>query len=512
MAKAISVRLDDAAQRALGSEISGRTGGTVDFNANLTSTNGGGIDLTGNTGATIRFDGGMNLSTGAAGAFNATGGGTIAVPDTNGPATAPNNTLTTTTGTPINVQNTTIHADDLTFLSISANGAANGIALSNTGAVGNLIVSGDGDGNPDGGGGTIQNTTGHGVSLSSTLSPSLTDMIVSNAGNADNEHGLLLTNVGGTVTLDDMAFNEAAEDLVHLESTTSATVNVTGSTFTNPGVTGETTNSAILLLPGNAANLTASITGSTFTNVFNASTQIGANLAGSSGTLSLTFSNNTINSAAGQAGGVAVSGQELTTTSLTITNNTFNGAGGNGVINIDTNDTSTVTGTISNNAINNPPGPGIVSAVDEAATSTLTFNANTITNAGGDGIQLVNFGGVGASTMNATVTNNTVNGHSLNTAVSFVGGISVTSFEEVMDLQLTGNVVTGTPVGPTQCWGAPCVDYYLEEVGGTFRLEEIPNTAATTASAAYVNSTNDAGLVTIFGVIDMSNGLEISSN
>ena len=60
------------------------------------------------------------------------------------------------------------------------------------------------------------------------------------------------------------------------------------------------------------------------------------------------------------------------------------------------------------------------------------------------------------------------------------------------------------------CGGAPCVDDYLEEVGGTFRLEEIPNTAATTANAAYVNSTKDDGPVTIFGIIDLSNGVEIS--
>ena len=65
------------------------------------------------------------------------------------------------------------------------------------------------------------------------------------------------------------------------------------------------------------------------------------------------------------------------------------------MISIDTNDASTVTGTISNNAINNPPGIGIFSAVDEAATSTLTFNGNTVTNQGGDGIQLVNFGSSG---------------------------------------------------------------------------------------------------------------------
>ena len=103
-------------------EVTGRTTGTVDFNGNITSTNGGGIDLTGNTGGTIRFDGGMNLSTGATTAFNATGntGTTLVVTDP-GPAS---NILTTTTGTALNVANTTIGAEDLTFQSISANGAA----------------------------------------------------------------------------------------------------------------------------------------------------------------------------------------------------------------------------------------------------------------------------------------------------------------------------------------------------------------------------------------------------
>ena len=76
------------------------------------------------------------------------------------------------------------------------------------------------------------------------------------------------------------------------------------------------------------------------------------------------------------------------------------------MISIDVNDSSIVTGTIANNTINNLPGIGIFSAVDESATSTLTFNANTVTNSGGDGFQLVNFGGVVTSTMNATVTNN----------------------------------------------------------------------------------------------------------
>jgi hypothetical protein len=112
--------------------------------------------------------------------------------------------------------------------------------------------------------------------------------------------------------------------------------------------------------------------------------------------------------------------------------------------------------------------------------------------------------------LRAELTNNTVNGHSEDTSVSFVGGISVTSFEDTTNVALRGNSVSGTPSSPTQCGGAPCVDYYIEEVGGTMLAEEIPDTAATTLTAAYVNSTNDAGPVTIFGIIDLSNGVDIA--
>ena len=46
------------------------------------------------------------------------------------------------TGTALNVANTTIGADDLTFQSISANGAVNGIVLNTTGSSGGLTVTG----------------------------------------------------------------------------------------------------------------------------------------------------------------------------------------------------------------------------------------------------------------------------------------------------------------------------------------------------------------------------------
>jgi hypothetical protein len=68
--------------------------------------------------------------------------------------------------------------------------------------------------------------------------------------------------------------------------------------------------------------------------------------------------------------------------------------------------------------------------------------------------------------------------------------------------------VINTHTNPIQCGGAPCVDYYIDEVGGTMRMEEVPNTGATTATAAYVQSTNSpvTALVTIFGIIDLTNG------
>lgn len=488
------------------------TGGVT---GNGTST---GILLDNNDNGVVTFAGGLTLNTGSNTAFTAINGGTVNVTDPNGPGSAPNNTIITSTGTALTVANTNIGGSGLNFTSISANGAANGVVLNNTGTSGRLVINGDLDGLPDGGGGLIQNTTSHGVQVTSALGPTITDLSVVNAGDANNEYGMFRTNVSGATTLDDMTFNGAADNLVHLTTmNVNSSFTVTGSLFSYPTVVGGTANSAILLLPGGTSSLTASVTGSTFTNIVSASTQIGADTLGASGNLALTFSGNTVNvTLPARAGGLVVSGQENTTTNLTIGTasapNTFNGAGGNGVISIDVNDSSLVTGTISNNTITNAPGIGIFSAVDEGATSTLTFNANTVTSSGGDGMQLVNFGGVGSSTMNATVTNNLVNGHSLNTSVNFVGGISVTGFEDVMDLQLTGNTVTGTPAGATQCGGAPCVDYYLEEVGGTFRLEEIPDTAAITADQAYINSTNDPGPVTIFGTIELSNGVEISAS
>jgi large repetitive protein len=509
-------------------DIQNRTGGTVTFSNAITDL-AQGIYLNGNTGSTFVFNGALTLQTGTSPAFTATNGGTVS---NNSGAV---NTITTTTGTAVNVANTNIGAGGLTFRSISVNGAVNGIVLVNTGALGGLTVTGIGGACTSAGtcsGGAIQNTTGDGISLTNTRTVSLTRVFVGTAanhginatsvngltlsnsrvqdsGNADNEHGFNLINATGTIAIDATVFSGAAEDLIHLENNnTNVTLNVlNNSQFIYPTVVGGLANSAILLLPGGSSAVTASIQNSTFTNIPNLSAQISANLAASSGTQTFTFSGNTVDvSLAARSGGVFVGGQELTTTNMTITNNTFNGVGGNGVISVDTNDASTVQGTISGNVINDPPGIGMFVAVDEDGTNDIVVDNNTITNSGGDAIQTVNFGGAGVSTMQLAITNNTISGHSANTSVNFVGGLSFTGFEDNSCLVVRGNNVTGTPASATQCGGAPCVDYYIEEVGGAVTLEEVPNTGATTADAAYVNSINDAGPVTVFGVIDLTNG------
>ena len=110
-------------------DIQNRTGGTVSFTGAITDT-GQGISLNANTGSTINFTGGLSLSTTTFPGFTATGGGTVSATQNN---TTIVNTITTTTGTALNVANTTIGASGLTFRSISANGAVNGILLDTTG-------------------------------------------------------------------------------------------------------------------------------------------------------------------------------------------------------------------------------------------------------------------------------------------------------------------------------------------------------------------------------------------
>ena len=486
--------------------IANKTGGTVTFNGAVSDAAGAGVSLSSNTGATIAFNGGVNLTSGAGPAFAATGGGTVTV-------VGAANTLASTTGTALNVANTTIGAGDLTFRSISANGAANGIVLNGTGSAGNLAVTGTST--TLGSGGTIQNTSGDGISLTNTRDVSLANVNVTNAnghgirgsgvanltltraqvagaGDADNEHGVYLSNTSGTLTVTAGTYSDATETLLLVEnSNTNVTVNVTGGT-TFSSIGGTHASQAIQLTPNGSSAITATVNGTTFTNIKGNSLLVGSTDGLGSGTSTVTYANNTVNSASGFAGGVVASGQDNTTTVLTVNGNTFTAAGGNGVVTTDANDNSLIRATITNNTFTNPAGHAIVGIVDETADTRLLIENNSISNAGGDGIQLTNFGddspAGSVSTAHFIVRNNTVTGHSANGAVAFVGAIGIFNFDGDGDTTcaaVSGNNVTGTPGG--------YFDIYLQDNGGvgSFKFQESPDTAATgDVTEGYIHSLN----------------------
>ncbi len=107
--------------------------------------------------------------------------------------TASENTASATGGTAaVNLsQSSGTAAINVTFISISANGSTNGLILANT--TGSLTVAGDGGGSNNGSGGTIQNTTGFGVTLNVASNVTLGYMNIQSSGDSGIK-GLSVTN------------------------------------------------------------------------------------------------------------------------------------------------------------------------------------------------------------------------------------------------------------------------------------------------------------------------------
>jgi len=299
--------------------IANKTGGTVTLSGLITGSGtgaNGGISLLTNTGTTMNFTGGINLNmTGAAPGFTATGGGTINVTDPNAVGTAPDNTIATATGVALNVANTTIGASDLNFRSISSGGATNGIVLNNTGTAagnGGLTVTGNGGtctvAAPTCTGGTLQNTTGTAVLLTSTRDVSFTrfrildpggeglvgtgvinftfaDGLNIGAGDADNEDGfdfgaLASTNITGTLSITNSVVRQFTNDgLVVRNTTGSLAITLTNNTFFNNDGTAFGVN-AVLVEGFGTAGITLNATGNTFDQIEGESIQYEAEGSG----------------------------------------------------------------------------------------------------------------------------------------------------------------------------------------------------------------------------------------
>ncbi len=579
--------ITNAAGEARSIDVQNKTGGTVDFNG-LVSDSGTGITFLNNASTAIRFDGGLILNTATSNAFVATSNGSIAITDPNANGTAPDNTITTTTGTPINIAFTNIDANGITFRSITANGSTNGIVLNTTGT-GPFTVTGNGDTGPGGvcttlancSGGSIRATTNDGVSLTAASNVSLsrmffeniadnttnaancdldtatgcaaavdmqsatsnvtldrividgndgidgagganaagqigisghqvnglivTNAIIKNVGESNEESGVLITDAQGTVKFEDVTITDPAEYGIRFYKLANTTLNLTVrrvtvqqniSTFGEQGFSiradGGTSNVLVddcdfLNTDGigvdgqaiNAAILNLTVQGSVFTE--NRSLPMAVNFTTDNTSQGFVkIDNNTINDCATPADCSVA-------------------------IDIDANRTSTLHAIITNNSI--PTGTGIGTGIEfivgDGATGRAEVRDNNVTvNSGEIGMTFAarneGFGGTNGR-LDVTFEGNTVNGIAsaglFNPGVQFLAGASTGTHDQdfCVNTHLSHNA-GGNTINGTNTPGLTPRFEVTQRTGTTFLLQGFTGTGTLdTSVAAHFNSNNNAG-------------------
>jgi len=449
--------------------VNGETGGTITINGtgtkSLSTSTGNAISLTSNTGATINFSGNNLLLTTTSGVgFNATGGGTISVAGTG-------NIIISTTGSALNVANTTIGAGNLNFQSISSNGgSAPGIILNTTGATGGLIVNGDGSNTTKGGnssGGIISNkddlatngssTLGTAIYLNSTSGVTLRRMTVNGVNQNYGIFGTNVTNIKieyssivgtngdnvasreGTVIFGNIFGNAnsifesiisgSIEDNIRIENTSGT---LTSFNLTNSNILNNSTVSGNIGFRFATVTLGVSMTGTVSNCLFQGNRTDEINVDASNGSVNISVLNNTIirGTAGNNEGNLGIN--------ISVANNGVmlfdvqgNKIGTDGVTNQP----------LLNTGINIFNGTLVTSGTPASITGVI--KNNIVYNAGagmsGFGISLFN---QGYGTLNANVTNNTVNNvgldYGIRAEVSSNGGTANAAGS--LSLALTNNI------------------------------------------------------------------------
>ena len=247
---------------------------------------------------------GIDMSTGSAGAIVGTGVSAINV-------TARN--VTTTTGTAVSIGGTG-NGGTIALTQVNADGAPSAISVVNY--IGAFTVLGDGGATSNGSGGTIRNTTGHGVSFANVAGTgvSLSYVNISNsglngvnvasgnnvtlnhcsvsdaAGDGTTDDGVHLSNVTGTVSLTNDAITGAPHHGLSLDN---LNVNLASLTMTATTVSGAGGGSgADLHLRGTSTLTAGTISGCTFSSNFATGLRVlGSNTSSVGG---LTVQNNTV--------------------------------------------------------------------------------------------------------------------------------------------------------------------------------------------------------------------------
>lgn len=426
---------------------SSNNGGTIHFSGSSKSLSTGAstaVSLTSNTGTTINFtSGGLAITTTSGVGFNANGGGTVTVQGTS-------NSISSTTGVALNVTNATIGASGLTFHSIAANGALNGILMHNTGASGGLTVTGSGDTSVggDNSGGTIQNTTSAGISLSSTLSPSFTNMrILNTAGSGVS--GINVTNFtfkNGKIDNSGTSLAAQTSNIAFNTDASGSEVNLTGNvTITSNQLTNAYYHGiSVKNFGGTISDL--NVSNNTITSSISVSSSIGSGIQ--------------FNAFGGPGGGTTASISKATINGNTVTN--FPSDAGIMVIGGNTTEggVSSTMGSFGNpiaitnnvisgqNAANRMGTQGILFNVNGTGAGNFNVSGNSVSYTTGNSISHNVFGD---ALVVSIISNNTViKGDVANTlgTSGIVGGTSFTTGFSTntpsLTVTITGNTISGT--------------------------------------------------------------------
>jgi VCBS repeat-containing protein len=483
----LSGAISDTSDAGGGINLAGNTGGssTTFSNSSKTINTGAGnaIVMSGSDGHTLTLSGGgLDIDATSGAGIDASTSGTLIV-------TGTGNTINTGTGRALNVSATDIGTGGLNFQTVTSNGAPNGINLNTTGSTAGLTVTGNGGSCTSAAtctGGAIQNATGAGIDLtsvgggvsltrmsvnnggddgvrgSSVAGLNLTNLNVAANGNAVGESGIELAQLTGSGSMATTTVSGSADRNVHIANTsgTLSAFGVTGSSFTTTNAT--TGDDGFIIENNGTGSMAVSVTGSTFTDNkgdhFNAATD-----ASATGSLAVTFSSNTLTTTAGNdpnviGGGITITPSGSADLTFTIDNNNVQQAFDEAInLNLGTASTAAASliGTISNNIVGtaadvdsgSESGTGINVTSNGAGTTTVAVTGNQVR-------QYANPYGIllnhkeGSSTMNATVTGNTV----ANPGTFAINGIradsgATTGDSGTMCVAATGNSVAGSGPG-----------------------------------------------------------------
>ncbi len=185
--------IDDTNQ---GMQVTNNTGGTFNFLGTNTFNTGANdaVTITGNSAAATVSLSDLTITTTSGRGLVATGGGTFSV-------LGPSNTITTTTGTGLDIEGMTIDPTGVLFQSVTVNGAANGIVLMNLSGTGDVTIGNSGGAQNSGGSLT---TTGDAIVLQNTPSVTLNHVQIVSAGG----QGINIDHTSGATTNMDVTIED----------------------------------------------------------------------------------------------------------------------------------------------------------------------------------------------------------------------------------------------------------------------------------------------------------------